>query len=61
MEKEPVLENTKITSHTAANMLGITFGPVQCIRNNNLNVCHNITKSVPHLRTEEQNDWLKRK
>lgn len=60
MQKEPALENTKITSHTAANMLGITFGPVQSIRNN-LNVCHTIAKSVPHLQTEEQNDCLKRK
>jgi hypothetical protein len=61
MEKEPALENTKITSHTAANMLGITFGPIQSIRNNNLKVCHAIAKSVPHLQTEEQNDCLKRK
>ena len=60
MQKEPALENTKITSHTAANMLGITFGPVQSIRNN-LNVCHTIAKSVPHLQTEEQKDCLKRK
>jgi hypothetical protein len=60
MEKEPVLVNTKSTSHTATNMLEITFGPVQSIWNN-LNVCHTIAKSVPHQQTEEQNDWLKRK
>jgi hypothetical protein len=61
MQKEPALENTKITSHTSANMLGITFGPVQSIQNNNLNVCHTIAKSVPHLQIEEQNECLKRK
>jgi hypothetical protein len=58
---EPLLESTRITTHTVANMLRISFRPVQNIQNDNLNLCHVAAKSVPHLPKEQQNIWLNRK
>lgn len=52
--KELVYENRRITVHELPNLLRISFGAVQSILKDCLNVCWAATKYVSHLLSEEK-------
>jgi hypothetical protein len=45
--KELILKNKRTTSHKVPNMLGISFGSVQIVLKENLNMHSIVTKSIP--------------
>jgi hypothetical protein len=52
--KEHVHENRRITICEVAKMLGISFGSVQSILKDNLNMNQISIKFIPHLLSQEQ-------
>lgn len=53
-ENELVHENRRITIRELADTINISFGSVQSILKDNLNMCRIAAKFVPHLLSEEQ-------
>jgi hypothetical protein len=54
--KELVHKNRRISIHEVASMLGISFGSLQSILKDNLNMHWIAAKFVPHLLNEEQKE-----
>jgi hypothetical protein len=54
--KEIVPRNKRITIHEVVNMLGISFGSVQSILKDDVNMCPIVAKLVLYLLSEKQKE-----